>query len=101
MNKRLDNAEKVKGAKAEQWQKFKLTDLVVIQNPLSKRWDLQGVITEVLSLQRYRVRTDTSQKYTRYRIYLRPSAQASLSQGRDAQAGQFSLPWRNQRTVPG
>ena len=54
MKKRLDDAEKVweiGPVKAKQG----LADPVVMQNWLTKEWDLHGTVTEVLSPRRYKV----------------------------------------------
>ena len=77
-SKRQREAEKVKerGPRNAE-QRFKTKDHVVIQNPVSKEWNLHGTITKRLSPRRYKIKTKSGRLYDRNGQYLWPSAQTT------------------------
>ena len=81
MKERLTNAEKVKedGPKLAS-RPFQLDERVVVQNPITKLWDIHGRIDRKFTDRRYRIQADEGHYLTRNKKYIKLSARAEPGQ---------------------
>ena len=77
MKERLSNAEKVKedGPKLAS-RPFELDERVVVQNAITKLWDVHGRIDRKYTDRRYRIQADEGHYLTRNKKYIKLSARA-------------------------